>query len=143
MAVERAMETSKNWYETARIAASAGIYSQALYSLEMSVEIALKAVLISLHVEVPKAHDIRKVVRVYIAGNKSLPHTFLNKLDNILEVFESLLRMRSMVGYGFEGVLDKEELQKQVNVMLPQCSDLVDECEKAIQHIDKKSRNNE
>ncbi|EQD26864.1 Methyltransferase type, partial [mine drainage metagenome] len=35
---------------------------------EMSAEIALKAVMISLHVEVPKVHDIRKVVRVYLAG---------------------------------------------------------------------------
>ncbi|EQD78786.1 HEPN domain protein, partial [mine drainage metagenome] len=137
---ERAIETSKNWYETARMAASAGIYSQALYSLEMSVEIALKAVLISIHVEVPKVHDIRKVVRMYLVGNISVPQTFLSKLDVFLEVFDTLLRMRSMVGYGFEGTIDPEELRNQVDILLPQCSELVDECARALGHIEQKTR---
>ena len=140
MAIERAIETSRNWYETARITTAAGIYSQAFYSLEMSAEIALKAVLISLHVEVPKVHDIRKIARMYLAGNKSVPQTFLGKLDEILEIFESLLRMRSMIGYGFEGILDKEDLRKQLDILLPQCSDLVEQCEIAIQYLERKGK---
>ncbi len=140
MAIERAIETSRNWYETARMSSSAGIYPQALYSLEMSAEIALKAVLMSLHVEVPKVHDIRRVVRVYIAGNKSVPQKFLSRLDYFLEIFESLLRMRSMVGYGFEGVLNKQELRAQLDLLLAPCSELIDECERAIQYVERKGK---
>ena len=140
MAIETAIETSKNWYETARLAASAEIYSQALYSLEMGAEIALKSVLISLHVEVPKVHDIRKVARLYLSSNTSVPKAFVKKLDWMLEVFEDLLRMRSIVGYGFEGVVDKEELRVQLEVLLPKCLDLIDESEKAVNYITGKPK---
>lgn len=136
MAIENAIETSKNWYETARLAASGGIYSQALYSLEMSVEIAFKAVLISVHVDVPKVHDIRRVIRMHLTGNNLLPKTFLEGLEGFLDTFETLLRMRSMVGYGFEGILDKEQMLKQFETLLSPSGNLISECEMAIRDIE-------
>lgn len=132
MEVETAIENAKDWLKTAEVAAGAGKYPQALYSLEMAVEIAFKAVLISIHVEMPKVHDTRKTVRVFLAGNKSIPKSFSERLDDFLVTFETLLKIRSLVGYGLETSAGKNEIKDLAVHFLPKCAQIINECEKAI-----------
>ncbi len=137
MAIKRPIEAAEDWLQTAEAALKAEKYDQSLYSLEMAVEIAFKAVLNSVHVEVPKIHDIRKSIRVFLAGNKKMPEDFLSQLDDYLAIFESLLRMRSAVGYGFETSMDDKQLANEAKALLPKCSKIISSCRGAINKVEK------
>lgn len=137
MVVKRPIEVAGNWLQTAEVAFGAEKYEQSLYSLEMAVEIAFKAVLESVHVEVPKVHDTRRTIRTFLTGNKKMPKDFLEQLDDYLLIFEGLLRIRSMVGYGFESNMDKEQLAGEARKLLPKCAKIVSSCEKAIKNAEK------
>lgn len=135
--VNAPIETAKDWLQTAKITSDAGIYGQSIYALEMAVEIALKAVLLSVHVDVPKVHDVRKTVKTFIVGNKDVPKSFRDGLDHYMPIFETLLNLRAMVGYGFEGGAESKELEMQAKTLIPKCSEIILACEKAIKIIGK------
>lgn len=141
MGIEDPIKTAKDWLQMAEMAVEANKYAQATYSMEMATEIALKAVLIAVRVEVPKVHDIRKAARMFLAGNKSLPRPFVEGLDGYLATFETLLRLRPIVGYGFETGTNKQYLKEQAEELLPKCSNILAECEKAIRHAKGRSVN--
>ena len=135
MVVKKTIEVARDWLQTAEAALGAEKYGQSLYSLEMAVEIAFKAVLESVHVEVPKVHDIRKVIMTFLAGNKKMPKDFLDQLEDYLLTFEGLLRIRSMVGYGFESNMDEAQLASKARKLIPKCSKIVSSCEDAIKKV--------
>lgn len=126
------IDTAEDWFQTGEMAFNGGKPEQALYALEMSVEIALKTVLISMRVEVPKVHDIRRVARTFLAENKALPKPFRDNFDTYIATFETLLSIRSMVGYGFEGEKEKKELEAQAKSLIPECARIIRACEEAI-----------
>ncbi|MEM3572450.1 MAG: HEPN domain-containing protein [Candidatus Micrarchaeaceae archaeon] len=131
--VKTPIETAKDWLQTAELALNAGRYEQAIYALEMSVEIAFKAVLISMRVEVPKVHDIRKPISLFLQGNKAVPKDFLNELDDYISTFKTLLSLRSMVGYGFEGGFENIDMKKQAEILFTKCRRIIAACETAVQ----------
>lgn len=131
------IDMAKDWLQTASLALDAKKYAQVAYSMEMAVEIALKAVLIAIHVEVPKVHDIRKTAKMFLTGNKAVPKSFLEGLDDILATFETLLRIMPIVGYGFESGATGNEIREQAEKLLPKCTRIVEECERAIRHAER------
>ncbi len=132
------MESAKWWLSSAELNMKAKIYAPALYSMEMAVEIAFKAVLISVHVDVQKVHDIRKIIGMFLVGNNALPRSFSEEIDEFLKTFERLLEMRSGVGYGFEGKVTMEGIKRQAEELFPKCAKIVLECEKAVDHLNRK-----
>lgn len=133
--VRTPIETAKGWLKTAEVAFDAGIYEQSLYALEMSVEIALKAVLIATHVEVPKVHDITDVVRTFLVHNKKLPKEFADNIPDYLSTFKSLVEIRPFVGYGFENKNERIWFDKQAQELMPKCTKIVKSCENAIKKL--------
>ena len=53
-----ALEDARRWFDVSILAGEHGDYNIGLYSLEMSVEIALKGVLTKFGIAYPKVHDI-------------------------------------------------------------------------------------
>ena len=137
MVVKPPIETAKDWLQTAELTLDAKKYEQSLYALEMSVEIAFKAVLLSVRVEAPKAHDIRKIVHTYLVGNKKMPKQFLGDLDDYISTFGTLLRLRPLVGYGFESDVEKGVLEDQAKELWAKCSKIVIACQGAIKNAEK------
>lgn len=133
--VKKAIDTAKEWLETAEITLKARRYEQCLYSLEMAVEIALKSVLIELRVEVPRVHDIRSVAGTFLSGSKKVPKEFSRNLGQYLANFDTLLSLRSAVGYGFETGYDRSKLEKLAKDLFANGSEIIDACENAISHI--------
>ncbi len=136
--MKTAIETAYDWLETAKITLKAKRYEQSIYSLEMSVEIALKAVLIELGVEVPKVHDIRYVAGSTLRGNSRVPKQFLKDLNGFLSDFDTLLRLRSATGYGFETGFDSPRLEKIARELFSKGERTVEACEESIKFIKKK-----
>ncbi len=136
MAVTEPIDNARDWLDTAKLAMGSGMGAQAIYAMEMGVEIAFKSVLIALHVDVPKAHDIRKTIKTFIVGNKAVEKGFAENIDGYLLTFEALLRLRAPAGYGFEGQLAREEINAQAKALLPKCSEIISACEHAVKRID-------
>ncbi len=135
MAMTEPIDTAKDWLDTARLAMDKGMGAQAIYAMEMSVEIALKSVLITLHIDVPKVHDIRKIARMHISGNRAVGKAFRGKIDGYLETFEELLRLRAPAGYGFERPAAREEINAEAKRLLPKCTEIVSACERTVKKI--------
>ncbi len=131
------MDTAKDWLLAAEVTSKAGISGQSLFSLEMSVEIALKAVLLSVNADVPKVHDIRSVINVHLKNNSVLPKKFLENLPGYMKVFEELIRERAPAGYGFES-MERGEFKAQMKELMPKCREIVRACDAAIKHVEGK-----
>ena len=111
--VKTPMAVAKSWLRNANRNMGDREYELSLYSLEMAVEIAFKAVLISINIDPPKVHDIRDTIRISLNGNKKISKQFSEGLDGYLSTFGELLSLRSMAGYGFEVGIESAELRKQ------------------------------
>lgn len=96
-----ATASAARWLDSAKLNAKSGNYDAALYSLEMSVEIALKAVLLSLEIDAPKVHTIGDAVTLALQ-DKRVPKEFKEKTSTVLGTFNALLSLRSVGGYAFE-----------------------------------------
>jgi HEPN domain-containing protein len=136
--VKTAIEVAMDWLATAEMSLKDKRYEQSLYSMEMSVEIAFKAVLISLKHEVPKVHDISEIAREYLAGNQKLPEGFLGGLEDYLSTFNILLGFRPIVGYGFGEKFEKWDFSAEAKRLLPECTKIVSACDGAIKSVSKK-----
>lgn len=132
------IEAARDWLATAEMSSKSKRYEQSLYAMEMSVEIAFKAVLLSLKLEVPKVHDISEIAREYLAGNRKLPKEFLEGLEDYLNTFNVLLGFRPIVGYGFEETFGKWDFSTEARKLLPECTKIVSACEGAIGSASKK-----
>lgn len=96
-----AVGSADRWLDSAKLNAKSGNYDAALYSLEMSVEIALKAVLLSLEIDVPRVHAINDAVTLALQDRRA-PKEFKDKVPTVLSTFNALLSLRSVGGYVFE-----------------------------------------
>ncbi len=127
--VKAALDNSDTWLGSAKSNFRDGQYSAALYSLEMAAEIALKSVLLSINVNVPKVHDISSLVVKYAEENKKLNIIRENE-KFIKEVFLDLLTYRNSAGYMFEYRKSENEFKKLVTEYLPKTEKLIDICRK-------------
>ncbi len=126
-----AIENAETWLGSANSNYRDGHYSAALYSLEMAVEIALKAVLLSINVSVPKIHDVSALVIKYSNENGKLNGIKENE-KFIRETFLDLLMYRNSAGYMFEYKKSEREFKELVTTYLPKAEKVIDICRKTV-----------
>ncbi len=134
MEIERAkaaMENAETWLGSANSNYRDNHYSTALYSLEMSAEIALKAVLLSIKVNPPKVHDISLLVLKYAEENGKLEKIKENE-KFIKETFMDLLLYRNSAGYMFEYLKSEKEFKEMVENYLPKVEKILIICKSVI-----------
>ncbi len=135
-----AIENSRIWLATAKAALAEGIYTTALYGAEMSVEIALKGVLIELGVDIPKSHNIVSLARISLKENRSrLSKEFVEKEHFITSTLETLLDLRPVVGYAYERNIGKEDMKPRAKEYLRKAEEIVSLCGNAIRHAGKRA----
>ena len=109
---EKAIDTAESWISTAETMAEKKIYNTCLYSEEMAVEIALKAVLIAINIEPPKIHNIIEIVEKIIVNSQKISK---DKREEIREIARSLLPEllgnKQTSGYTFNYNIDSETLE--------------------------------
>lgn len=62
--VDSLLERSRRFYETALFQIEKGFYDLAMFSFEQSLQLFLKAVLLSLGLDYPRIHSIRKLLEL-------------------------------------------------------------------------------
>ncbi|EQD35113.1 HEPN domain protein, partial [mine drainage metagenome] len=106
-----AIGSAKRWLASAELNARHGSYDSALYSLEMSVEISMKAVLMCIGIDVPKTHAIGDIFASSVKSDKRIPKVFKEHVEESVDVFNALLGLRAASGYIFETKTTMEELK--------------------------------
>lgn len=128
-----ALDDADRWFDVAIISGKAGTYNIGLYSLEMALEIAMKAVLINLDVNYPKVHDIMPTFLSAVSENKGrLPKEFIDKEDLIMKTFRELLKRRGPAGYTFSSDIKISDLQGDFKKYSRITRELIDLCVKAV-----------
>ncbi len=62
--VEYLFERSRRFYESSSILAEKGFYDLAVFCLEQSLQLYLKAALLELGIDYPRSHSIRKLLEI-------------------------------------------------------------------------------
>ncbi len=112
--IEAALETSRLWFKAAEDTRKGGSYNVSLYSLEMSMEIMLKAILMTQGIDPPKTHDIGNVVKRALGDlkNKNIDK---KELAEIIDLFYVLLGLRNESGYMYDSRMSNSSLKELVN----------------------------
>ena len=135
-----AILSARRWLESSQATAKDGNYDVAIYGLEMSVEIALKAVMLSIGVETPKIHAIGDAFAKVVKENGRVPLEFSSSLTETIGTFNKLLELRSVAGYMFESGDEFANFEKQYNALEGSACRVVAMCEKAVRSISGKGR---
>ena len=111
----RALKNAEEWLLSSKELDKAKVASKVLYSLEMGIEMSLKALLIYHGIDFPKSHNILPVVANLISSSE-FDDTEIKKYSNeIFSTFHALLDIRSAGGYSYESSFDNEFFLEKAN----------------------------
>ena len=111
----KALKDAEEWLLSAKELDKAKVASKVVYSLEMGVEMSLKALLIYHGIDFPKSHNILPVVANLISSSE-FDDTEIKKYSNeIFSTFHALLDIRSAGGYSYESSFDNEFFLEKAN----------------------------
>ena len=137
---EEAIRTAESWIKTAETMLGGKVYNTALYSEEMAVEIALKAVMLSIGIEPPKVHNIIESVETNVLDSNNVPKKYKEELKEITRsLLPELLRNRQLSGYTFNYNINQKDLEKLAVKYLEASQKAVETCKKA---VDSSIKNN-
>ncbi|MEM2920809.1 MAG: HEPN domain-containing protein [Candidatus Bathyarchaeia archaeon] len=102
-----ALKRGIRWLKGALRALEDGRWDDVVYSSQMAVEQASKAVLIAFGIEYPREHDV-SIAFKQISSIKNVPTWFLSILQSLTNNISDLAELRGMAGYGYEKGLDAE-----------------------------------
>ncbi len=137
----KAVDTAKDWLVSAQANLEKKKYNLSIYSMEMSLEIALKAVIISLNVDFPKTHFMHdEFERVTKLNSRVLPEGLKSKSSEILDEFDLLIQNRNVGGYTFSSNISNEDLKSLAEDNITKVEEYVNICSKAVAYILTNSR---
>ncbi len=127
------MDEAKSWLRSAELNMDGSNYSKSVYALEMSLEIALKSVLVSASQSATRQHDVLPQLEgIILLKPKLLSAAFKQQFEHIVPVFRQLLALRLPSAYGYEATFSEDDFRH----VSEECYDLVEKmistCEKEI-----------
>ena len=136
-----AMKRGSSWYQGAIRAFEDERWDDVIYSFQMSVEQALKAILILFGIEYPKKHDVSKI---YLSLKKhSIPKWFLEKIDFHAHILEDLIKIRGIAAYGYVKGITKDHFKDDASKYKEPVKEIIDDCNKLIIEFSKKHKEGE
>jgi|GEM_PF-6371951 HEPN domain-containing protein len=137
----KALESSEMWLRTAEAAFEKKLYPSSLYALEMATEIALKAVLVTMRVDVPKTHNMTQMLKDIFDEKRSLlPKEFLENEGFAIEVLSDLLLLRNPAGYAYETNISTSEFESKAEEYIKKTDRVLKLAKTAIEYISKKQK---
>ena len=133
-----AIESAKRWLSSSVANASAGNYDLAVYSLEMSAEIALKALLFFTGVDAPKTHSIGDMVMRAVKEDATLSKKLGKDIDEFVHTLNSLSTFRSISGYIFETRSTLEDMRVKYERFSKETAKIVEMCDSAIRPMKRR-----
>jgi len=98
---KKGLERAGRWLRGAEVALDEERWDDVVYSAQMAVEQASKAVLFALGVDFPRQHDVSGVL-IDMMDREDLPGDFRGEIPQIAAAIRELAEQRGLAGYGFE-----------------------------------------
>ena len=111
-----------------------------VYSLEMSIEIALKALVFSTGMDVPKTHSIGDRVTKIVMEDVNLARRLGGEIDEFVHTFNSLSTLKSISGYIYETRSTLDDMRRTYEKFAREVTRIVGLCDKAIGSKKQKSK---
>lgn len=102
-----ALRRSARWLKGALRALEDERWDDVVYSSQMAVEQASKAVLMALGIEYPMEHDVSAVFK-QISRIENVPEWFSSTIPRLAKNISELAELRGLAGYGYEKGLDAD-----------------------------------
>jgi len=130
-----ALKRARRWYQGSNRALEDQRWDDVVYSYEMAVEQALKAILILYGIEYPKKHDISNI---YLSlKNKKVPEFFSKNIDNHAKILNILVKKRGPAAYGYVEGINKNEFMKDAKNLKQDVENILNECEQLLLEFNK------
>lgn len=130
-----ALKRARRWYQGSIRALEDQRWDDVVYSYEMAVEQALKAILILYGIEYPKKHDISNI---YLSlKNKKVPEFFSKNIDNHAKILNILVKKRGPAAYGYVEGINKNEFMKDAKNLKQDVENILNECEQLLLEFNK------
>ncbi len=134
---DEAIQTAESWIKTAETMFKEKVYNTALYSEEMAVEIAVKAVMLAAGVEPPKVHNIIESVETNVINTNKIPKKHIEELKEITRfLLLELLRNRQLSAYTFNYNVAWDSLGKLAENYLVASKAAVETCKKIVSEME-------
>ncbi len=128
----KALRNSQRWLSSSSSSYISESYDIAVYELEMAGEVALKALLIHSGLEVPKRHDVSRILRSLAHDNDIVPLNKMNKFFEFLDTFDRVTKFRGDAGYSYESSQDLDTFKElyqlyneKINQLVEFASDII------------------
>lgn len=134
-----ALKRARRWYQGSIRALEDERWDDVVYSYEMAVEQALKAILILYGIEYPKKHDISNI---YLSlKNKKVPEFFSKNIDNHAKILNILVKKKGPAAYGYVEGINKNEFMEDAKNLKQDVENILNECEQLLHEFNKINRN--
>ena len=104
---ERALADAEEWLQSANKLREINAGPKILYSLEMGVELSIKALLLYHGIDFPKSHNILAAV-VSLLSSDIIDDEIRENAELIISTFHALLDLKSASGYSYESSYSHE-----------------------------------
>ena len=138
MVAQESLKRGEQWQQNAIRAYEDERWNDVVFSYEMAVEQALKAILILFGIEYPKIHNISKF---YMSINKNnIPKWFVNNMDLHAKTLKELIKLRGIAAYGYVEGLTKDDFKEDANKFKDSVIKVIDDCKNLIKAFSEKSK---
>lgn len=128
------IEDAKRWFAVAKLSMDNSLSDKAMYAMEMSLEMVLKAVLLAFGAEFPKTHNVSELLRNEVRNSKVAEET-KDKLYTWMDTFDYLLEFRNASGYRAQSSIADADFKDKANKKFGVVKDAVDNCESIIKKL--------
>ena len=132
-----ALNRAKGWHKGALRAFNDKRWDDVIYSYQMTIEQALKAILILYGIEYPKKHDISKEYK--ILKDQEVPKWFLDKIDNQSKILKELTNKRGLSAYGYVDGIVKDDFKEAAKSFKKFVKEILEDCEILINEFSTKN----
>lgn len=123
---KRALQSSYRWLSSSDSSYKLEAYDIAVYELEMAGEVALKGLLLEKHYDVPKRHNVSRIIRTLIHDIQIASEDKASKLEDYLDQFDHVVRMRGDAGYSYENSMELEGFKEIYDNYYESVKELID-----------------
>ncbi len=130
-----ALNRAERWHQGAKRAFEDERWDDVIYSYQMAVEQALKAILILFGIEYPKIHNI---CPVYVdLSSLDIPNWFIDKIDFHTTILEELIEKRGLSAYGYVSGVSKDDFKDDANNFKASVKEILADCKQLIEEFSK------
>lgn len=138
---QEALKRGEQWHQSSIRAFEDERWNDVVYSYQMAVEQALKAILILYGIEYPKTHDVWKF---YLNINKdNLPKWYIDRMEFHAKNLKNLVKLRERSAYGYVEGITKDDFKGDAVKYREAVKEILNDCRTLIHQFSERLKEQE